>query len=67
MATSWRFSTLMARWGLVSVRQVPLAGEPVELAGTAWELVPGIRTGGDRFGCGDLLISWPVECEEQDI
>ena len=34
--------------GLIFVRQVPLAGEPVELAGTAWELVLGVSAGGDQ-------------------
>ena len=33
--------------GLVFFRQVPLAGHPVELAGTAWELVPDDGAGGD--------------------
>ena len=33
--------------GLVFVRQAPLAGHPVELSGTAWELVPGESAGED--------------------
>ena len=53
--------------GLVFVRQVPLAGKPVELEGTEWQLVVDDGGGGDRQAAtiafaGDRLAVGQTAC-----